>query len=256
VAGRRSREADREQLEEDRPQECMAQVGLENRSEEPAEVPAEAGHASGSHQSHAEGAQAAQDILCSLAAETEADGRREEGDSHTHRSERREEGNESPDHPCSREEGEGNLCCQCDQSAGVRRGGYYSIMSCPAAGRKQRETYCPWPPPPPPPPLPELGHSLVVVCYPSRSSSIWRHLPRPVPKLTTLEASSGITRVLGRLTSAVGDLDANFVAHEEALVVLRDALLGSLLGVEFLKENENIVLGSNSVCSRRSRSQF
>jgi hypothetical protein len=67
------------------------------------------------------------------------------------------------------------------------------------------------------------------------------HGPRPVSKLAALEASSGVAGVLGRLTAAVRDLNANFVAHKEAFVVLGDALLGGLFGIEFLNVDEETV---------------
>jgi hypothetical protein len=64
------------------------------------------------------------------------------------------------------------------------------------------------------------------------------HEPSPVTELAALEASSRVAGVLRRLSSSVRDLDTDFVTHKEALVVLGNALMSSLLGVEFLHRGE------------------
>jgi hypothetical protein len=53
--------------------------------------------------------------------------------------------------------------------------------------------------------------------------------------ITALEAGSRVAGVLCSSATAVRKLDANFVAHEMAFVILGDAFLRSLAAIEFLR---------------------
>lgn len=60
------------------------------------------------------------------------------------------------------------------------------------------------------------------------------YAPSPMPDLSALEARARLVWIRLRSVSSTRYLDLDFVAHEPAFVIFRNALFGGLCGLEFL----------------------